>query len=52
MLVNDVNQLKAIETNLGGTYALGRDIDASATSTWTCLSGICRGFDPIGTNVK
>ncbi|UFS76452.1 filamentous hemagglutinin N-terminal domain-containing protein [Tardiphaga sp. 37S4] len=52
MLVNDVNQLKAIETNLGGTYALGRDIDASATSTWTCLSGICRGFDPIGTNVN
>jgi filamentous hemagglutinin family protein len=48
MLVNDVYQLKGIESNLGGTYALGRDIDASVTSTWTCLSGICRGFDPIG----
>ena len=40
MLVNDVNQLQAITTN---NYALGRDIDASATSTWNGGSG----FIPI-----
>lgn len=51
LLVNDVNQLRGINTNLGGSYVLGRDIDASSTASWTCLNGICRGFDPIGTGV-
>ncbi|WP_018388015.1 GLUG motif-containing protein [Ancylobacter sp. FA202] len=44
MLVNTVDNLQAINTNLSGTYALGRDIDASATATWN--SGA--GFVPIG----
>ncbi|WP_208948527.1 YDG domain-containing protein [Segnochrobactrum spirostomi] len=44
MLVNNVSQLQAINTNFAGTYALGRDIDASATATWN--SGA--GFAPIG----
>ncbi len=45
MLVNTVNNLQDIATNLGGTYALGRDIDASDTQTWD--TG--QGFVPIGT---
>jgi filamentous hemagglutinin family protein len=44
MLVNDVNNLQAIGDNLAGVYALGRDIDASATSAWN--SGA--GFVPLG----
>ena len=44
MLVNDINDLQDMNTNLTGTYALGRDIDASATSGWN--SGY--GFAPIG----
>jgi len=44
MLVNDVNNLQAILTNLAGTYALGKDIDAGITSTWN--SGA--GFVPLG----
>ncbi len=31
MLVNDINQLQAMNTNLLGNYALGKDIDASDT---------------------
>ncbi|WP_158590463.1 MBG domain-containing protein [Noviherbaspirillum cavernae] len=45
MLVNDVNQLQNVQTNLAGSYALGRDIDATATAGWN--SGA--GFMPIGT---
>lgn len=45
MLVNNVNNLQAINTNLAGKYALGKDIDASATTGWNAGAG----FDPIGT---
>ena len=31
MLVNTVTDLDNVRTNLGGTYALGRDIDATGT---------------------
>ena len=44
MLVNDVTQLQAMTSNLSGDYALGRDIDAAATSTWNAGAG----FLPIG----
>ena len=44
MLVNDVNQLQAMNTNLAGTYALGRDIDAAATAAWNGGAG----FVPVG----
>jgi len=44
MLVNSVNDLQNIQNNLSGTYALGKDIDASITSSWN--SGA--GFVPIG----
>lgn len=41
MLINNVNQLQAMNTNLSGNYALGKDIDASATASGA-------GFLPIG----
>ncbi len=44
MLVNSVYDLQNIENNLSGTYALGNDIDASATASWN--GG--EGFVPIG----
>ena len=44
MLVNNVYDLQNMNNNKAGTYALGRDIDASITSTWN--SGA--GFVPIG----
>lgn len=51
MLVNDVGVvtggtrgLQAIASNLFGNYALGKNIDASATSGWNGASG----FAPIG----
>ncbi|WP_145751707.1 MBG domain-containing protein [Nitrospirillum amazonense] len=43
MLVNTALNLQNLSTNLSGAYALGRDIDASATATWN--SGA--GFAPI-----
>ncbi|CAK0762101.1 hypothetical protein WCLP8_3400001 [uncultured Gammaproteobacteria bacterium] len=49
MLVNDVTQLQAVSNNLAGTYALGRSIDANATSGWNSNgSGGYYGFAPIG----
>ena len=44
MLVNNVYDLQNVRNNLGGIYALGRDIDASATATWNGGAG----FVPIG----
>ena len=44
MLVNDVNQLQAMASGPAGRYALGRDIDASATIGWNAGAG----FAPIG----
>ncbi len=41
MLVNTVADLQGIDANLGGTYAQGRDIDASSTAAGA-------GFSPIG----
>ena len=49
MLVNSVDNLQALNTNLAGAYALGKDIDASATSSWNSDgSGGFYGFAPIG----
>lgn len=44
MLVNSMQNLQSMNTNMDGFYALGKDLDASATSTWN--SGA--GFIPIG----
>ena len=46
MLVNTVADLQNIQNNLSGTYALGRDINAGATSGWNGGAG----FNPIGSN--
>lgn len=45
MLVNNVFDLQNIQNNPASNYALGRNVDASATATWN--SGT--GFVPIGT---
>jgi filamentous hemagglutinin family protein len=45
--VSGTHGLQAMATNLAGNYALGRDIDASATAGWN--SG--DGFVPIGNAV-
>ena len=44
MWVEDVEQLQAMDTNLGGNYALRNSIDATATSSWN--GG--KGFSSIG----
>jgi hypothetical protein len=44
-LIEDVNELQAINNNLGSHYKLKNDISAAPTSTWN--SGA--GFLPIGT---
>ena len=48
MLVNNATDLQRISENLAGTYAIGKDIDASSTATWN--SGA--GFTPIGTSAN
>ncbi|MCF4165508.1 filamentous hemagglutinin N-terminal domain-containing protein [Zavarzinia compransoris] len=45
MLVHDVDDLQAMADNLAGTYALSKDIDASATAGWNGGAG----FVPVGT---
>lgn len=50
-IVASLAQLQGIGADLGGHYALGRDIDASATAGWNPdASGGFSGFSPIGTN--
>ena len=44
MLVNTVYDLQNMQNNLAGVYALGRDIDASATASWNGGAG----FTPVG----
>lgn len=48
MWVEDVKQLQAINTNLGGNYALRNSIDATATSSWNNNEG----FKQIGTEIN
>ena len=42
-LIRDVAALQAMKDNLGGHYALGTDVDASATSSWNNGAG----FSPV-----
>ncbi len=48
--VSTVEQLQAIQNNLGGNYFLTCDIDASATALWNydSTTGTYLGFTPIG----
>ena len=48
-VVQNVEQLQAIQNNLSGLYVLGNNIDASATKHWNCAGSDCAGFAPIGT---
>ena len=50
MWVEDVEQLQAIDTNLGGNYALRNSIDATATSDWSDAEHdtTAEGFKSIG----
>ncbi len=48
MLVNTVYDLQNVRNNLNGTYALGRDIDASVTAGWNGGAG----FAPIGNDAS
>ncbi|MBI6882398.1 YDG domain-containing protein [Pseudomonas putida] len=43
-IIRNLTDLQNMNTNLSGFYALGGNLDASATSTWN--GGL--GFDPIG----
>ncbi len=45
MLVNNIYDLQNIGNNLAASYALGTDIDASATGGWNAGAG----FSPLGT---
>ncbi|MBI5103224.1 MAG: Ig-like domain-containing protein, partial [Nitrospirae bacterium] len=40
--------LQGMNGNLAGRYALGSNIDASATSTWNWNGSIYNGFAPVG----
>jgi filamentous hemagglutinin family protein len=40
--------LQGMNGNLAGRYALGSDIDASATSTWNWNGSAYSGFTPVG----
>jgi filamentous hemagglutinin family protein len=48
MLVNNLTQLQAINTNLSGAYALGRDIDAVASATNSGFTPIQGSYDING----
>ncbi|WP_141050354.1 two-partner secretion domain-containing protein [Aliarcobacter cryaerophilus] len=51
VVVNNLYQLQWINRALNGKYELGRNIDASATSSWNSNgSGGYFGFNPIGDN--
>ena len=44
--------LQGMQGNLAKNYALGSNIDASATSTWNVSGGVAAGFNPVGNNVS
>ncbi len=49
MLVNSLAQLQGVGAELDGLYALGRNIDASASATMNPISGgDFAGFQPLG----
>jgi filamentous hemagglutinin family protein len=48
MLVNTASDLDALRTNLSGTYALGRDINAGSISNFTPIPNFAGLFDGNG----
>ncbi|PIT80853.1 MBG domain-containing protein [Limnohabitans sp. JirII-31] len=49
-VITDVASLQNVRNNLSTNYAIGMDINASATSGWNLVSGVYQGFNPIGTS--
>jgi len=47
-IIEDVWDLQNMSANLSAHYALGNDIDASATANWNNDSGVLEGFIPVG----
>jgi parallel beta-helix repeat protein len=47
-IITTVEELQAMNANLGAYYALGNDIDASATQWWNWEGYYYAGFEPIG----
>ncbi len=52
MLVNDAQHMQAMASNPAGAYALGKNIDASATSTWNPNWPLYNGFVPVGSSTS
>ncbi len=50
MLVNTVYDLQNIQNNLSANYALGKDIDASATVNWNSGAGFIPITGPVSIN--
>ena len=48
MLVNDAADLNAVRTNQGGTYALGKNIDASSIANFVPIPNFTGVFDGYG----
>jgi hypothetical protein len=47
--ISTLAQLQAISpTHMADDCVLLNDIDASATSSWNLVDGVCQGFEPIG----
>ncbi|SDM62412.1 filamentous hemagglutinin family N-terminal domain-containing protein, partial [Geoalkalibacter ferrihydriticus] len=49
VVIHNIEQLQWMNTALNGTYELGADIDALATSNWNPDGESYLGFTPIGT---
>ena len=48
VIIHNANQLQWMNTALNGKYELGSNIDVSATSGWNVVSGVAKGWKPIG----
>src|SRR5690606_16067812 len=49
-VLQNVEQLQAVQNDLAGRYVLGNEIDASNTVGWNCdaTGSNCEGFAPVG----
>lgn len=46
------NDLQGMNGDLNANYALGSNIDASATSGWNTVASVSAGFTPVGNNTS
>ena len=47
-VIQDAEQLQAVQKDLAGRYVLGNDIDARVTAHWNCDDDVSAGFAPLG----